>query len=436
MTKAAMLQVDQVDFRALSDNQLHIPGEESRPNRSSGKPRSGYVHHPHHQHHRRLYQKQQDEKPQSKVPSIVHATPVIQKVEPPTPSDPLSANDPFEQHFLAAAALTPPEKPVRASSFRDDKAKPVVKKRRDSDGNYSSSPNLLFPKDDLQVDAGQGGDAPLRRVRSFKTSSKGAILNRGDSFRKKSSNRNLASGSTVEKGQETPRLETGGVSAPDLQVSHHRDASLPSYFKVQILGALGCGKTSIANQFMSSDFANAFESMNVDDVERTVTIQLDGDEFTMEFLDAPEEEDPDEDDNIEVAADSYVVVYSITDKNSFDTAVQILYRLRHCMDSDRPIVLVGNKADLVRKRKVKKEEVLSISKTYDCLHYETSAALNHHVDELLVAILKQIRHKLAPDVFPLAPEQACEVKKVSKGPMNFFVRLFRKMSGKGGSERK
>ena len=62
-----------------------------------------------------------------------------------------------------------------------------------------------------------------------------------------------------------------------------------------------------------------------------------------------------EDEDIELTADSYVVVYSITDKNSFDTAVQFLYTLRHCMDSDRPIVLVGNKADLVRKRKVKKE---------------------------------------------------------------------------------
>ena len=31
-------------------------------------------------------------------------------------------------------------------------------------------------------------------------------------------------------------------------------------------------------------------SISVDDVERTVTIQLDGDEFTMEFIDAPEEE--------------------------------------------------------------------------------------------------------------------------------------------------
>ena len=33
-----------------------------------------------------------------------------------------------------------------------------------------------------------------------------------------------------------------------------------------------------------------FYYLTVDDVERTVTIQLDGDEFTMEFLDAPEEE--------------------------------------------------------------------------------------------------------------------------------------------------
>ena len=79
---------------------------------------------------------------------------------------------------------------------------------------------------------------------------------------------------------------------------------------------------------------------------------------------------------------------------------------------------------------------MSISKTYDCLHYETSAALNHHVDELLVAILKQIRHKLDPDVYPLAPEQETVVKKGSKGPMNFFVRLFRKIAGKGDPERK
>lgn len=431
MTKAEMLQVDQIDVRALSDNQLHIAAADRRGDKSSGKPRSGYVHHPHHHHHRRLHtQEKPPEKPVTVIP------PAFEVVTPPTPADPLDLNDPFEKHFLMASNLQASTQPVRSSSFRDDKPKPVVQKRRDSDGNYSSSPNLLFPKDDLQVDSAKSGDAPLRRVRSFKTTSKGGVLNRGDSFRKKSSNRNLASGSTVENGHDSPRLDQGGARVLELQVPSQRANVLPSYFKVQILGSVGCGKTSITNQFMSSEFANAFESMNVDDVERTVTIQLDGDEFTMEFLDAPEDEDNEDNEEIEVTADSYVVVYSITDKSSFDAAVQILYTLRHCMDSDRPIVLVGNKADLVRKRKVKKEEVQSISKTYDCLHYETSAALNHHVDELLVAILKQIRHKLDPDVYPLAPEQETEVKKVSKGPMDFFARLFRKLSGKGGTDRK
>lgn len=255
MTKAAMLQIDQVDIRALSDNQLHNAGGDRRTNRSYGQPRSGYVHHPHHHHHRRLYNQQSEPKPASQA--VAHGPPVIEI--PPTPADPVDLNDPFEKHFMMAAALQTTAQPGRSSSFREDKPKPVVQKRRDSDGNYSSSPNLLFPKDDLQVDAGQSGDAPLRRVRSFKTTSKGTVLNRGDSFRKKGSSRNLASGSTVEKGHDSSRTEMGGMSVPDVKVSTH---TLPSYFKVQILGAIGCGKTSITNQFMSSDYANAFESMN------------------------------------------------------------------------------------------------------------------------------------------------------------------------------
>ena len=252
-----MLQVEQVDIRSHSDNQLQLTvGDDRRSSRPSSKPRSGYnVHHPHHHHHRRLHTPQQQEKPTINAP-------VIAAIIPPTPADPVDLNDPFEKHFLLASNLTPNAQPVRSSSFREEKAKPVVQKRRDSDGNYSSSPNLLFPKDDLQADGASSGDAPLRRVRSFKTTSKGGVLNRGDSFRKKSSNRNLASGSTVEKGRDSPRTEKGKVVVPDLHTPAHGRVALPSYFKVQILGAIGCGKTSITNQFMSSDFANAFESMN------------------------------------------------------------------------------------------------------------------------------------------------------------------------------
>lgn len=61
------------------------------------------------------------------------------------------------------------------------------------------------------------------------------------------------------------------------------------------------------------------------------------------------------DHDIDLTADAYVIVYSVIDRSTFDAAVQNLYKLRHVIGSDRPIVLVGNKIDLVRKRRVKKD---------------------------------------------------------------------------------
>ncbi|XP_053402732.1 GTP-binding protein RAD-like [Mercenaria mercenaria] len=141
----------------------------------------------------------------------------------------------------------------------------------------------------------------------------------------------------------------------------------------------------------------------VDEVERAVTIQLDGEEFTIEFLDVlPWDDTTDHD--IELTADAYVVIYSVIDRTTFDAAVQSLYKLRHGLGIDRPIVLVGNKIDLVRKRKLKKEDVRSISRTYDCIPFETS-----------------------PDDYT-EPEMR---RRDKKGPGGFLGKLYRRLSRKG-----
>jgi len=57
------------------------------------------------------------------------------------------------------------------------------------------------------------------------------------------------------------------------------------------------------------------------------------------------------------------VVYSITDRQSFQTAVQLIKNIRETELTNNqspikrhlPIILVGNKSDLVRKRSVTKE---------------------------------------------------------------------------------
>jgi GTPase SAR1 family protein len=70
-----------------------------------------------------------------------------------------------------------------------------------------------------------------------------------------------------------------------------------------------------------------------------------------------------------VTGDAYVVVYSIADRQSFQTAVQLIKSIRdHESINDQspikrqvPIILVGNKSDLVRKRSVTKESESFIS---------------------------------------------------------------------------
>lgn len=422
-----MLQVNPVETHP------GVVGVQAGALRIKKKPYEAY--HPHSHHHRRI-----------RAEPMTPTEPVIQIIETCNTPDPealSNPNDPFEKHFLAAAmAQTQPqgETKIRSSSFRNDRPKPHVSKRETdltSSGNYSSSPNLLFPKDDSHVKYDNRVSEPrepLRRVRSFKTTSKG-VINRGDSFRKRNSSRNLALGST--NGHDSPMLAPATSQHSNFDFAPKAEEPPSSYFKVQILGPPGCGKTSIANQFMSSDYANVYDSMNTDEVERTVTIQLDGEEFTMEFIDVLPWDDSDNydttDHDIELSADAYVVVYAVIDRTTFDAAVQSVYKLRHGLGTDRPIVLVGNKIDLVRKRKVKKEDIRSISRTYDCLPFETSAALNHHIDELLVAILKQIRHKLNPDLHP-SPNDHTELemrRRDKRGPGGFLGKLYRRLSRKG-----
>ena len=51
---------------------------------------------------------------------------------------------------------------------------------------------------------------------------------------------------------------------------------------------------------------------------------------------------------------------------------------------------VGNKVDLERSRQVATTEGKELARSYDAKFIETSAGLEHNVDELLVGVLKQI----------------------------------------------
>ncbi|CAL8322744.1 unnamed protein product [Arctogadus glacialis] len=88
--------------------------------------------------------------------------------------------------------------------------------------------------------------------------------------------------------------------------------------------------------------------------------------------------------------DVCVLVFSVTDRRSFHRTAQLRLLLRESLPTT-PIILVGNKSDLVRCREISTEEAHSSAMMFDCLYLELSASLDHGTGELLESVVRAAR---------------------------------------------
>ncbi|XP_059140335.1 GTP-binding protein REM 1-like [Physella acuta] len=303
-------------------------------------------------------------------------------------------------------------------------------------------------------------------VRSFTTTAKG-VINAGDIVRKTSVNSLMSSGSALMSSgsalmssgsarhmtdrrkssvqsalsdappsaastsdrQRAPSLASNESSSssgsPPSSSQRPGPSHSMSFFRVVIQGDEGVGKTALTRQFSSSEYLGTYDNLTAADGELTQTtvvpVLLDGEESVMAFIDGADAYQMDD-----INVDAYIVVFSIVDRNSFIVARDLARQLRVNVGTDRAIILVGNKADLVRKRQVAIDEAKDVSTTFDLKYLETSAALNHHIDELVAGTLKQIRHQLLPPGAALMPPPASKSRSRTPSPVSFFNKLFKR----------
>jgi small GTP-binding protein len=85
-----------------------------------------------------------------------------------------------------------------------------------------------------------------------------------------------------------------------------------------------------------------------------------------------------------------IVVYDITNPDSFTGAKSWVKELQRRGDPNVVIALAGNKADLESRRKVEYEEANAYAEENNILHLETSAKNANNVKALFVEIAKKL----------------------------------------------
>lgn len=88
-------------------------------------------------------------------------------------------------------------------------------------------------------------------------------------------------------------------------------------------------------------------------------------------------------------ADGVILVYDITERESFDKIRSWVQSVKENVD-DIKMILVGNKVDLADERAVRKEEGEKLASFYNVPFFETSAKEDVNVDNAFGKIIDEV----------------------------------------------
>lgn len=160
---------------------------------------------------------------------------------------------------------------------------------------------------------------------------------------------------------------------------------MPAEFKKEyqlvVIGEGGVGKSALSVQFIQGHFVDEYDPTIEDSYRKEIVI--DNESIALDILDtAGQEEYSAMREQYVRSGQGFLIVFSVTSRASFD-AVQSLYQLimrSKNNDSSFPMVLIGNKADLVSERQVAPEEGIRLANRLELPYIETSAKTQLNVE--------------------------------------------------------
>eukprot|EP00486_Rosalina_sp_Unknown_P012608 CAMPEP_0201591918 /NCGR_PEP_ID=MMETSP0190_2-20130828/189956_1 /ASSEMBLY_ACC=CAM_ASM_000263 /TAXON_ID=37353 /ORGANISM="Rosalina sp." /LENGTH=145 /DNA_ID=CAMNT_0048050453 /DNA_START=73 /DNA_END=507 /DNA_ORIENTATION=+ len=143
-------------------------------------------------------------------------------------------------------------------------------------------------------------------------------------------------------------------------------ANAPEY-KIVVLGGGGVGKSALTIRLVTDNFLDEYDPTIEDSYRKQV--QIDGQPALLDILDtAGQEEFSSMQDQWMREGKGFLLVYSITSRQTFDEVAMLRDKILRTKDDDTgtevPICLAGNKCDLEESRQVPTSEGQELAKDW------------------------------------------------------------------------
>jgi GTPase KRas protein len=163
-------------------------------------------------------------------------------------------------------------------------------------------------------------------------------------------------------------------------------------FRLVVVGPPVVGKSALTIRLTQSEFANEYDPTIEDSYRYYCTI--DDIPASLDILDtAGQEEYSSMRDLYMKTGEGFLLVFSLTDRHTFEeisTFYNQILRVKGETVQFVPMMLVGNKNDLINERQVSHEEAIQLAKRFDCAYIETSAKTGLNVVDAFHGLVKMV----------------------------------------------
>ena len=189
-------------------------------------------------------------------------------------------------------------------------------------------------------------------------------------------------------------------------------------FKIVLIGDSSVGKTNILSRYISNKYdPNSQSTIGVE--LSTKNYIFDNNEVKVQIWDtAGQEKYRSITSSYYKGAQGCLLVYDITRKESFDNIDKWFSELKSSADNDINAILIGNKCDLEKERKVTMEEAQKKAKLFNIAFMETSALNGTNVEkafnELVSSVYKNNKKAFNHEVKIMLEDKGVEINQEKK----------------------